>query len=110
MNQVCYQPLVSTRPFMYLQSPDVEDVLVARFDRVLDQLLHNQEVAERRQENTEAQLAFLVDELRRLSKAAPGGRSRVGPIPPSPDHADNLMWNNVPRRKDSAGNYLRVCH
>ena len=111
-DQVCNWPsLVPSHPFMYMQSPDVEEDLAARFNRVLGRLLHNQEVAERRQDNTEAQLKTLVDELRRMSRGR-GGSSRTGvnPTPPSPSRSDHLEWNDVPSSKDSTGNYVRVCH
>ncbi|KAI1787876.1 hypothetical protein LXA43DRAFT_1064047 [Ganoderma leucocontextum] len=94
------------------QAPDAED-LVSRFDQVLNQLLHNQEVAERRQENTEAQLAFLVDELRRMSRGRHGERSSVRRAdvrpPPFSPLADPLEGDDIPGRKDSTGNYVRRC-
>ncbi|KAI1782720.1 hypothetical protein LXA43DRAFT_1068339 [Ganoderma leucocontextum] len=63
-----------------------------RFDRVLGQLVYNQEVSNRRQEHTEAQLTYLVDEGRSSSRSLDRGGS---------DHS--------PRGKDSTGNYARRC-
>ena len=97
-----------SRPLIYIQAPDAED-LVSRFDQVLGQLLHNQELVERRQENTEARLAFLVGELRRISEGQHGERTADVP-PPSSPLADSLERGDIPGRKDSTGNYVRVCH
>ena len=44
------------------------DTFATKLDRVLDQLLHNQQLADRRQDQSDAQLAYVVDELRRISR------------------------------------------
>ena len=112
MNHVCHWLLlVPSHPFIYMQPPDVKEDLAARFDWVLGQLLHNQEMAERRQDNTDAWLKSIVNELRRMSQGRDGrSTTRVDPTPPSPSRSDHSEWNDVPSSKDSTGNYVRVCH